>query len=262
MIRSTLLVLALSALSATAAFSQASSATINGTLRDSSGSIIPGAALVLRNPSTSVETRSVSNESGYYAFLNILPGQYTLEVSKAGFRTNKLSQFTLAVNQTATIDVVMEVGSVDQSINVEAIGAEVQASTAEIGAVVARQQVVDLPLNGRNFTQLLSLTPGVAPVSVSQNNGSGFAHPGIGAFIFPAINGQTNRSNFWTLDGITNQGLMLSTPAVNPIVDAIAEFKVQSHNDQAEFGGISSTAPPGNTFATASLMRATPFCRW
>lgn len=238
MIRTLVCALALCLAGASAAFAQASSATINGTLRDSSGSVIPGATLALRNTATSVETRTASNESGYYAFLNILPGQYTLEVTKAGFRTNKLSQFTLAVNQTATIDIIMEIGSVDQSINVEAIGAEVQASTSEIGAVVARQQVVDLPLNGRNFTQLLSLTPGVAPVSVSQNNGSGFAHPGIGAFIFPAINGQTNRSNFWTLDGITNQGLMLSTPAVNPIVDAIAEFKVQSHNDQAEFGGV------------------------
>ena len=238
MTRNSWLVPALCFLSATAAFPQASSATINGTLRDSSGSVIVGANLTLRNPATSVETRTQSNESGYYAFLNIRPAQYTLEVAKPGFRTNRLSQFSLAVNQTATIDVIMEVGSVEQSVNVEAIGAEVQASTAEVGAVVSRQQVVDLPLNGRNFTQLLSLTPGVAPVSVSQNTGSGFGHPGIGAFIFPAINGQTNRSNFWTLDGITNQGLMLSTPAVNPIVDSIAEFKVQSHNDQAEFGGV------------------------
>lgn len=216
---------------------QTSTATINGSVRDVSGSVVPGASLVLRNTGTSVESRAESNEAGVYVFLNIIPGPYTLEISKAGFRTNKLSQFTLAVNQTATLDITLEVGSVEQSIQVEAIGAEVQSSTSEIGAVVSRRQVVDLPLNGRNFTQLLSLTPGVAPVSVSQNTGSGFAHPGIGAFIFPSINGQTNRSNFWTLDGITNQGLMLSTPAVNPIVDAIEEFKVQSHNDQAEFGG-------------------------
>ncbi|MFN0104328.1 MAG: TonB-dependent receptor domain-containing protein [Bryobacteraceae bacterium] len=216
---------------------QTSTATINGSIRDSTGSSVPGAAVVLRNTATSVEMRTQSNDSGIYAVLNILPGRYTMEVSKAGFRTNKLSEFALAVNQTATLDMTLEVGAVEQSVNVEAIGAEVQSSTSEIGAVVAKQQVVDLPLNGRNFTQLLSLTPGVAPVSVSQNSGSGFAHPGIGAFIFPSINGQTNRSNLWTLDGINNQGLVLSTPAVSPIVDAIEEFKVQSHNDQAEFGG-------------------------
>jgi hypothetical protein len=219
------------------AFPQTSTASINGTARDATGSVIPGATLVLRNVDTAVERRAESNDAGVYVFLNIIPGSYTLEVSKSGFRSNRLSQFTLAVNQTATLDIILEVGSVEQSIEVQAVGAEVQSSTSEIGAVVARRQVVDLPLNGRNFTQLLSLTPGVAPVSVSQNTGSGFAHPGIGAFIFPSINGQTNRSNFWTLDGITNQGLMLSTPAVNPIVDAIEEFKVQSHNDQAEFGG-------------------------
>ncbi|MBC8164485.1 MAG: TonB-dependent receptor [Bryobacteraceae bacterium] len=216
---------------------QTSSATVNGSVRDSSGSVVPKATLTLRNTGTSVESRTESNDSGVYVFLNLNPGTYTLETSNPGFRTNKLSQFTLAVNQTATLDITLDIGSVEQSVVVEAIGAEVQASTAEIGAVVSHRQVVDLPLNGRNFTQLLSLTPGVAPVSVSQNTGSGFAHPGIGSFIFPSINGQTNRSNFWTLDGITNQGLMLSTPAVNPIIDAIEEFKVQSHNDQAEFGG-------------------------
>ncbi|MEO8660233.1 MAG: TonB-dependent receptor [Bryobacteraceae bacterium] len=219
------------------ALAQTSSASINGTVKDSSGSVIPAASLILRNTGTNVELRSTSSESGLFTFLNVNPGTYTLETSKTGFRTAKLSQFTLAVNQTATLDQILEVGSVEQSVNVEAVGAEVQASTSEIGAVVSRTQVVDLPLNGRNFTQLLSLTPGVAPVSVSQNSGSGFAHPGIGSFIFPSVNGQTNRSNFWTLDGITNQGLMLSTPAVNPIVDDIEEFKVQSHNDQAEFGG-------------------------
>lgn len=223
--------------SAAALFGQTSSASVNGTVRDSTGSVIPGAGLVMRNTATNVELRTESNEVGVYTFVNVNPGTYTLETAKTGFRTTRLNPFTLAVNQTATLDQILEVGSVEQAIEVQAIGAEVQASTSELGAVVSRTQVVDLPLNGRNFTQLLSLTPGVAPVSVSQNNGSGFAHPGIGAFIFPSINGQTNRSNFWTLDGVTNQGLMLSTPAVNPIIDDIEEFKVQSHNDQAEFGG-------------------------
>ncbi len=220
------------------AVAQTSSASINGTVKDSSGSSIPGAALVLRNVGTNVELKTTSNDLGVFTFLNVNPGSFTLDTSKVGFRTSRLSQLTLAVNQTATLDQILEVGSVEQSVNVEAVGAEVQASTSELGAVVSRTQVVDLPLNGRNFTQLLSLTPGVAPVSVSQNSGSGFAHPGIGAFIFPSINGQTNRSNFWTLDGITNQGLTLSTPAVNPIIDDVEEFKVQSHNDQAEFGGV------------------------
>jgi len=97
--------------------------------------------------------------------------------------------------------------------------------------------VVDLPLNGRNFTQLLSLSPGVAPVSVSQNSG-GFGNVASGTtFVFPSINGQTNRSNFFMTDGLNNQGAFQSTYAVPPIIDAMSEFKVNAHNDQAEFGG-------------------------
>src|SRR5439155_1505914 len=115
---------------------------------------------------------------------------------------------------------------------VEAVGAEVQSSTAELGAAVTRQQVTDLPLNGRNFTQLLALTPGVAPVSVSQNSGGFGATTTAGAaFVFPAINGQNNRSNFFMLDGVNNQGAFTSTYAVPPVIDGIQEFKVQSHND-------------------------------
>ena len=88
-----------------------------------------------------------------------------------GFRTHKLQPFTLVVNQTATLDLSLQIGEINQEVQVEAVGAEVQSSTAELGAAVTRQQVTDLPLNGRNFTQLLALTPGVAPVSVSQNSG-------------------------------------------------------------------------------------------
>ena len=129
----------------------------------------------------------------------------------------------------------MQVGTVQQSVDV--IASANRYSPRRLSWVpVAEKQVVDLPLNGRNFTQLLSLTPGVAPVSVSQNAG-GFGNVFTGgAFVFPAINGQTNRSNFFLTDGINNQGSFQSTYTVAPIIDQIAEFKVNSHNDQAEFG--------------------------
>jgi len=221
-----------------ALYCQLSTASINGTVRDASGSVVPDATIVLRSVETTAERRAVSNAAGTFVFLNIQPGSYTLEASGPGFSTSKISQFLLAVNQTATYDFSLNVGTVEQSVNVEAVGAEVQASTAELGAVVSRQQVVDLPLNGRNFTQLLSLTPGAAPISVSQNSGGfGASVTQNTAFVFPSINGQSNRSNFFMLDGINNQGAITSTYAVPPIIDSIQEFKVNSHNDQAEFGG-------------------------
>ena len=220
------------------AFAQLSSASVTGVVRDSSGSVVPNVKITLTNVDTAVEHSSVSNSAGNYVFLGITPGHYTLQAEAPSFDVAKVPQFTLAVNQTATLDLTMKVGTVQQSVTVEAAGELVQSSTAELGAVVAEKQVADLPLNGRNFTQLLSLTPGVAPVSVSQNSG-GFGNVFSGSsFVFPAINGQTNRSNFFLMDGLNDQGSFQSTYSIAPIIDQIAEFKVNSHNDQAEFGGV------------------------
>jgi hypothetical protein len=220
------------------ALAQLSSATITGAIHDSSSGVVAGAKVLLHNLDTSIETRAESNTSGNYTFLNVSPGRYSLEVSSAGFQTSKLPELSLAVNQTATIDLALQIGAVQQTVTVEAYGELLQAATSELGTVIAEKQVVDLPLNGRNFTQLLSLTPGVAPISVSQNAG-GFGNVASGTqFSFPAINGQTNRSNFFLTDGLNNQGAFSSTYAVPPIIDAISEFKVNSHNDLAEFGGV------------------------
>jgi len=216
---------------------QSSTATITGIVKDASGSVIPAAEVLLTNTQTNVERKATTNDVGSYAFLNIIPGEYRLQANKTGFKTSKQAAFNLTVNQTVTFDLTLEVGEISQEVTVEAVGAELQSSTAELGAVVAKQQVVDLPLNGRNFTQLLSLTPGVAPVSVSQNSGGFGASATAGsAFVFPSVNGQNNRSNFFLLDGVNNQGALTSTYAVPPIIDTVQEFKVQSHNDQAEFG--------------------------
>ena len=216
---------------------QLSTTSINGAVRDATGSVIPDVTIILRNVNTSVEKSVTTNQAGIYAFLNVQPGAYTLEAGKTGFSTRQTEPFQLAVNQTSTFDFGLNLGAVSERINVEASAAEVQSSTSELGAVVSQKAVLDLPLNGRNFTQLLALTPGVAPVSVSQNAGGSFnASPTGGNFNFPSINGQTNRSNFFMTDGIMNMETFNSGYVVPPIVDSIQEFKVQSHNDQAEFG--------------------------
>lgn len=219
------------------AYGQLSTATINGTIRDTSGAVIAGAVVVLHSVDTNVERRTKTNTAGAYAFLNLNPGTYTLQASDKGFNTKSLAPFTLTVNQTATLDVALDVGTVGQTVEVHANAVAVQTSTAELGVVIAKKAVVDLPLNGRNFTQLLTLTPGASPVSVAQNSGGFLAAP-IGEFSFPAMNGQTNRSNMFLLDGINNFSSIVSTYMVPPIIDDVQEFKVESHNDQAEFGQV------------------------
>ena len=190
---------------------------------------------MLENLDAGVEQNTVTNAGGSYVFQNLLPSSYLLTASKEGFKTSRVETLVLEVNQTARLDFELEVGKITESITVSAEGIAVQSSTSELGEVIAEREVSDLPLDGRNFTQLLRLTPGVAPLNVSQSSG-GFTAAAIGQFTFPSVNGQTNRSNFFMLDGIFNLGTVISTPAVEPIVDTIREFKVQAHNDQAEFG--------------------------
>src|SRR5256886_1462734 len=230
--------------SATAALAQLSTASLNGVVRDSTGAVVPKASATLHNSDTGVERNTFTNDAGTYVFSDINPGRYTLKVSAPSFSTKQVSDFVLAVNQTATIDIALAPGAQTEVVSVEATTEQLQVSTAELGTVIAGQQVHDLPLNGRNFTQLLSLTPGVAPISVGQNSMGGrvggFAAPIAegAAFSFPSINGATNRSNYFLTDGMNNFAAFLSTYAVPPIVDAIQEFKVVSHTDSSEFGSV------------------------
>jgi len=231
-------------LSSGSANAQLSAGSVTGIVRDASGSVVASASVTLRNVDTAIQHTTVSNDAGNYVFLNIGPGRYALEASAAGFATQKVAEFVLAVNQTASIDIALKVGSQSEVVTISAETEQLDVSTADLGTVIATKQVNDLPLNGRNFTQLLSLTPGVAPVSVAQNSmggrAGGFGAPiSVGsAFIFPAVNGQTNRSNFFLTDGLNNFGTFQSTYSVPPIVDAIQEFKVVSHTDSAQFGSV------------------------
>lgn len=223
---------------------QLSTATLNGVVRDSTGAVVASATVELRNTDTGVSHAGTTNDSGVYAFQNINPGRYTLKVAAPSFTTKEVSEFVLAVNQTATIDVSLTPGAQTVVISIEAQAEQLQLSSAELGTVIATKEVNDLPLNGRNFTQLLSLTPGVVPISVGQNGmggrPGGFASPVAegSEFSFPSINGATNRSNYFLTDGLSNFAAFLSAYAAPPIIDAIQEFKVVSHTDSSEYGSV------------------------
>jgi len=237
------------------AYSQQSFAAINGTVTDQSGAVVDGASITLTNLETAVARSAVSNSSGDYVFINVLPAAYSLKISKPGFSTQTQQPVRLNVNQTATINFTMAVGSTQQEVTVEAAAVAIESSTSELGTVINEQAVKDLPLNGRNFTQLLALTPGASPVSVAQNSGGGggFAGNAVGQFSFPALNGQRNRSNMFLMDGVVDLGSFIGNYNVEPIVDVVQEFKVQSHNDLSEFGqapgGIVNVATKSGTNA-------------
>ncbi|MCU1224268.1 MAG: Cna domain protein [Edaphobacter sp.] len=216
---------------------QQSTGAINGTVLDSTGAVISGASIVISNVATSIEREVTSNASGVYVFPNIPPGTYTMSARKNSFATTNETGIVLQVNQTITIDFRLKSGAQTETVTVDAAAAQLETSTAELGTVIGHQTVSDLPLNGRQFTQLLTLTPGASRANTSQNANGGQASA-LGGAYFPAMHGASNRSNYFMLDGINDNEDVFSTFAVSPIADDIQEFKVQSHNDQAQFGGV------------------------
>src|SRR5882724_8124415 len=222
---------------------QTTAGAVNGTVRDSSGGVVPDAKVELKNESTGAEVASTTNSNGYFTFVNVQPGGYTLSASAAGFKKAVQALFSVGVNETVTHNFALSVGEVGQTVEVTSEAALLQQSTSELGTVISEEAVKELPLNGRNFTQLLTLTPGATPVNTAQGNGGGtgfnapLALPGS-TFVIPSVNGQWNRTNLFLLDGIVNEFFFGSSYAILPIIDAIQEFKVQSHDDKAEYGGV------------------------
>jgi hypothetical protein len=221
------------------AFGQGATGAINGTVTDTSGAVIPQANVVLQSIATGVQRVAITNSTGTYAIPQVIPGTYMMLVSAQGFTTVKEQDFTLEVNQTQSHNFTLQVGTTKQEITVSAEAVHLESSTAELGTAVASREVNDLPLNGRNFTELLALTPGISPVNTAQSAGGGGVWGGntIGTYSFPAVNGQCNRCNFFMLDGFNNAASYMSMVGTTPVIDGIQEFKVQSHNDSSAYGG-------------------------
>ena len=223
-------------------FAQISTASLSGAVRDSSGAVVPNSKIVLTNVATAVKHTTTSNGAGAYLFLDITPGRYMVSASAQGFAEQQVPEFMLTVGQAATIDFTLAVGSQTTVVTVQGTTSQLEATSANLGTVVGTKQVNDLPLNGRDFTQLLTLTPGVSPVDNGQAGPGGGQYatpePINQASVIPSVNGQGNRSNYFFTDGLSNFGAFHSVYAVPPIIDEMQEFKVVSHTDSAEYGSV------------------------
>jgi len=227
-------------------FAQTPTAVVTGTVVDPSGATVPDAKVTVVSQETNVRSEKTTNADGTFTIINLLPGEYVLTVEKSGFKRAALPVFKLDVNQTFTQKITLEVGNSTEEVTVSANSVEVmvQRATTELGTTIDEQAMHELPLNGRNFTELLILQPGVNPVNTAQGgNGIGSADGGnIGipnAVVYrPSVNGAGNRSNAFYLDGIINTDNRGGGWAVQPIADTIQEFKVQSHNNDSEYGNV------------------------
>ena len=209
---------------------QTATGQITGTVRDSSGAVLPQVKVTIRGQDTGSSRETVTSGSGDYSFTLLPVGSYSVSAEEKGFSTAKRNDIRLNVDQVQRVDLSLSVGSTSETITVEAPSVAVETETAGVGQVVNERQVTQLPLNGRNFLQLLFLSAGAVQTSGEQ----GSMRQGEGDAI--SINGARPTSNNYLLDGMVNTDTSLNTPAVVLSVDAIQEFKEQTATYTAEYG--------------------------
>lgn len=209
---------------------QTATGQIMGTVKDASGAVIAGAKVKVSSEKTGFTRETTTSETGDYVFPLLAVGVYSVSVEQQGFKVAKQSDITLLVNQVKVINLDLAVGEVSQTVEVQATTASIDSETAGIGQSVTQRQVLDLPLNGRNFLQLLFLGNGAVETTGEQ----GGMRQGAGNAI--SINGSRPTSNNYLLDGTSNTDTALGTPAAILSIDAIQEFKEQTTTYSAEYG--------------------------
>ena len=216
------------------AFGQ-TSGSIAGEVRDVTGAAASGVAITATNDGTGATRSVVTNEAGVYSFPSLAPGTYTLQAGKAGFQTAVRREIELHVQQAARIDIALEVGGVVESVQVMADAALLATENGTVGTVIDNKRIVELPLNGRNYLQLVSLAPNVSTGFAGQGQASS-RQGGIRAGQTISVGGQRTNFNHYTLDGVENTDPNFNTFIVMPSIDALQEFKVQTGVYPAEFG--------------------------
>jgi hypothetical protein len=210
---------------------QTATGQITGTVKDPSGAVLPQVTVTAKNVDTGNTRDTTTTGSGDYSFTLLPVGTYSVSAEHRGFSKAEQSGIRLNVDQVQRIDLTLAVGSTTETVTVEASSLAVETETSSVGQVINERQVTQLPLNGRNFLQLLFLGAG----AVSPPNGEqGSMRQGEGGAI--SINGSRPTSNNYLLDGMVNTDTALNTPAVVLSVDAIQEFKEQTATYSAEYG--------------------------
>ncbi len=236
---------------------QSTDATISGQVLDPSGKVIPDAEIEILNESTGVLYSGKTNGTGIYAVSILPPGQYRVQVSKIGFKTLIKPDVVLNVQSAVALNFTLPIGATSESVTIDAGASRINTSDASVSTVIDRKFVENIPLNGRSFQDLISMTPGV----VTQSSQAGGSIQGQGDF---SVNGQRTESNYYTVDGVSanvgagypsgyaqaaNTGSIATSTALGTTqsmisVDALQEFRVSSSTYSAELG-----RSPGGQFS-------------
>ena len=221
------------------ASAQVERASIVGTVTDKSGAVVPEALIRVTSEATNATLEVVTGESGNYSAPNLVPGSYTITAAKSGFSRAVVKAFVVQVGQAARLDVTMDVGSVDATVEVVAAAPLLQTEDSTVGQVIAAAPIAALPLNGRNFVQLAILAPGVSgldyaqPATINSGRRPDELRPGGTAL---QANGVRSYLNQVLVDGIDATEMISQTFVVRPAIEGVQEFKVLTNNAGAEYG--------------------------
>lgn len=207
--------------------------SVVGTVTDQSNSAMEGASVTLTNNGTSQKLTAEAGSDGGYRFVNLVPGIYKIEVDRVGFKHYTRDQINVQVDAVIRIDTIMEVGEQSQKVEVTAATPLLQTENASLSQVVGGRAVQELPLNGRNILNLVSLVPGVVPQGLSDGSPTGKNVFAAGNY---QIGGGTANQSAAYYDGVPTNITYGNLTALNPTQDSVSEFRVQTNNNTAEYG--------------------------
>src|SRR5688572_6901236 len=217
---------------------QVTTADLVGTIRDSSGAIVPGVSVAITNDATGVSRSTTTGSGGTYIFTSLQPGRYTLVAEIQGFRKVERTGVELQVNQRAEIDITLELGLISETVTIAGTAPLLETQSSVLGTVIEEKQVQDLPLSGRNFVQHATLSTGVSGAgsgmrgTIMSGTRPDDLRPGTELF----VNGNRENSNNYLYDGVDNNTRLTLVTVLRPNVEAIQEFKVQTNLYSADQG--------------------------
>jgi hypothetical protein len=211
--------------------------SIRGEVLDPSGAGVPFAQVSVAQTETGLTRVTATGRHGAYVFVLLPPGHYRLEATAQGFQKFVQEGITLSVNESANVPIHLIIGSPAQVVQVRANASLIERADTTLGETVGERQILELPLNGRNFSQLGLLQPGVVPITPGLAEAGGSLRDGQPY----SVNGQRPESNDFLIDGASNFNAVDGGFVLKPPIDAIAEFKILTHTADAEFGGASGS---------------------
>ena len=223
--------------------SQTTTGSISGTVKDPAGSVIPDIAIIAKNVATGDQQNAATNGQGLYAFPSLPVGTYELDTFRPGFKPYRRTGLVIDINTALQIDITLEVGEQSEQVTVSSTAVQVETENTQMGGVITGPVMTEVGLNGRSFTDLLALQPGIVPMSTQTSDSVVMA--GVTVAITPSgnlnpgnqsINGQREDANGFLVNDSDVKELMNGGTAIIPNLDSISEFRVLTNNFDAEYG--------------------------